>query len=267
VVRYAHLGPTLTAAVTNVLLHPTLFWEALFHNTTPDPIYDNIKAELWLALLVSGGWALVWRPWYALMLVPILAQKLLSNEPGFWGINLHYSIELAPVLALAVTDALLTRPSARVRRLAWSGALAGVAVFTLVTLFVRTSKWYSRPTNNPLVAEHYRSPYPDGAGLHAALAQVPAGVSLSAASCLVPHLLNRREAYLFPVMRTARLVVLLREPTPESVWPVTPDDAKRALIQFQADPNFQTLYEDAQLVVLTRQFAPADSAAIWQPEP
>ena len=267
IVRYAHLGPTLTAAVTNVLTQPALLWDVLFSNTTLEPVYDNIKRELWLALLVSGGWALVWRPWYALMLVPILGQKLLLNEPGFWGINLHYSIEFAPVLALAVTDALLTRQPGKARRLAWGGALAGVVVFTVVTLYVRESKWYNRPTNNPLVAEHYQSPYPDRAGLHAALALVPAGAPLSATSSLIPHLLNRRDAYLFPVLRTARVVALLRDPTPEAAWPVTPDQARQAISQFQADPNFRTLYEDAQLVVLARQFAPTDSAAIWQPQP
>ncbi|OUJ76103.1 DUF2079 domain-containing protein [Hymenobacter crusticola] len=276
VVRYAHLGPTLGAAVSNVLLHPPLLWAALFHNTLPEPAYDYIKAELWFALLISGGWALVWRPWYALMLVPILGQKLLSNEYGFWGINMQYSIEFAPVLALAVVDALRPRQPARavqaprpgrknLQRQAQMAALMGAIVFSLVTFCDRYSKWYNLLNNNPLVSAHYQSPYPDRAGLSVALSQVEAGLPLSATSCLVPHLLDRHDTFLFPVLRTARLVALLREPTEQAAWPLSPDQARQALQQLQKDPNYRTLYEDPQLVVLARNFTPADSTAIWKP--
>ncbi|WP_324674335.1 DUF2079 domain-containing protein [Hymenobacter sp. GOD-10R] len=276
VVRYAHLGPTLSSAVGNVLLHPRLLWATLFYNTLPEPVYDYIKAELWFALLISGGWALLWRPWYALMLVPILGQKLLSNEYGFWGINMQYSIEFAPVLALAVLDTLQASRPERTQnprqprrkdlsRQAWAGALMGAVVFTLATFCDRYSKWYNLINNNPLVSEHYDSPYPDREGLYAALAQVEPGTPLSATSCLVPHLLDRRDTFLFPVLRTARTVALLREPNEQSAWPLKPDEAKKALEQFQHDPNYRTIYEDPQLVVLTRNFTAADSAAIWKP--
>ncbi|SNC76639.1 Uncharacterized membrane protein [Hymenobacter gelipurpurascens] len=267
VVRYAHLGPTLPAAVANVLLHPRLLWDVLLHNTLPDPLYDHIKRELWVAILLSGGWALVWRPWYALMLLPILGQKLLSNDFVLWGINGHYSIELAPVLALAATDALCSWRWGRIRHLAWAGALASVLLFTLDTFSTRFSRWYTPVTNNPLLPEHYTSAVPDRAGLCAALAQVPADVPLSASSSLVPHLLNRQAVYLFPVLRNARLVALLREPGEAAAWPLSPEVARQALAQFQADANYRTVYEDAQLVVLARRFAPTDSAITWKAQP
>ena len=268
--RYAHLGPTLPAAVANVLAHPRLLWATLFQNPLPDASYDYIKLELWLALLVSGGWALLRRPWYGLMLLPILGQKLLSSDYGFWGINLQYSIEFAPVLALAVADALRAhQPGAAAgvgfRRRAWALALAATAGFALVTLYTRRSQWYDRATGNFLVGRHYRFPYADRAGLYAALARVPAGVPLSAASCLVPHLLDRRDIYLFPVLRTARLVALLREPDERAAYPLSPAEARRALAQLQASPGMRVLYQDAQFVLLARRYAPADSAAVWQP--
>ncbi|MGI4872678.1 MAG: DUF2079 domain-containing protein [Janthinobacterium lividum] len=264
-VRYAHLGNSLPAAVGNVLTHPPLLWATLFRNTLPDGSYDYIKLETWLAVLVSGGWALLRRPWYALMLLPILGQKLLANDYAFWGINGQYSIEFAPVLALAVADALrATRsPGLGVRRRAWSAALAGVAVFTVVTLYTRRSQWYDRATGNFLVGRHYRCAY-DRAALTATLAQVPAGIPLSTASNLVPHLLNRRDVFLFPVLRTARLVALLRQPDEQGAWPLGPAEAQQALARLQADPHYRVLYQDAQLVLLSRQFAPADSAAVWE---
>jgi uncharacterized membrane protein len=259
--RYGELGNSLPAIAWHLLTHPSQLWRTLFSNTLPDTAYDYIKLELWAGLLLSGGWALLRRPWYALMLVPILAQKLLANDAGFWGLNYQYSIEIAPVLTLAVADALASRRPASGR---WPWALAAVALFSVVTLYIRRSTWYDRSTTNFLVGRHYRPAYPNRAGLQAALARVPAGVSLSASSSLVPHLTNRRDLFLFPVLRTAGLVALLREPDERGSWPLSPAEAQRAAAQLRADPSYRILYEDAQLVLLARRFVPADSAAIWQ---
>ncbi|RZK61548.1 MAG: DUF2079 domain-containing protein [Hymenobacter sp.] len=261
--RYGALGASLPAIAGHLLLHPSQLWQALFTNTLPDTAYDYIKLELWVGLLVSGGWALLRRPWYVLMLVPILGQKLLANDAGFWGLNYQYSIEIAPVLALAVADTLAgaRRPGAG----RWPWALGVVVLFTVVTLYTRRSTWYDRATTNFLIGSHYRPAYPNPAGLRAALAQVPADVPLSASSTLVPHLTARRDLFLFPVLRTAQLVALLREPDQSGAWPLSVEDAKRAAAQLRTDPAYRVLYEDAQLVLLARHAAPADSAAVWRP--
>ncbi|MDO7884696.1 DUF2079 domain-containing protein [Hymenobacter sp. CA2-7] len=261
--RYGALGASLPAIAGNLLAHPGLLWNTLFTNTLPDTAYDYIKLELWVGLLLSGGWALLRRPWYALMLLPILSQKLLAGDAGLWGLNYQYSIEIAPVLALAVADALAgaRRPAAG----RWPWALGAVVLFTVATLYTRRSTWYDRATTNFLIGSHYRPAYPNPAGLRAALARVPADVPLSASSTLTPHLTNRRDLFLFPVLRTARLVALLREPDEAGAWPLSVANAKRAATQLRTDPAYRVLYEDAQLVLLARQLAPADSAAAWRP--
>jgi uncharacterized membrane protein len=263
--RYGQLGSSLPAIVGHLLVHPSLLWSQLFTNTLPDPVYNYIKRELWVGLLLSGGWALLRRPWYLLMLAPILGQKLLANDASFWGINYQYSIEIAPVLTLAVTDALLTRSlGAGLGRWAW--AVGGVALFTVVTLDGRRSTWYDITANNFLSSSHYHSVYANPTGLRAALARVPAGVSLSASSTLVPYLINRRDLFLFPVLRTAQLVALLREPDERGAWPLSPAQAKQAVAELRADSaKYRVLYEDAQLILLARRFALADSAQVWNP--
>jgi hypothetical protein len=90
-------------------------------------------------------------------------------------------------------------------------------------------------------------------------------VSLSASSSLVPHLLNRRDIFLFPVLRTAQVVALLRTPDERGAWPLSPAEGRRAAAQLRADPAYRVLYEDAQVLLLARRFAPADSARVWQP--
>jgi uncharacterized membrane protein len=265
-VRYAHLGASLPAAVANVLTHPRLLWAVLFENTLPEAGYDYIKLETWVALLLSGGWALWRRPWYLLMLAPILGQKLLANDYALWGINYQYSIEFAPVLALAVVDALCSQAPRRPAPTRWTWAVAGAALFTITTLYVRRSEWYDRAAYNFLQGRHYHSAYPDRAALYAALEQVPAGVPLSSTSRLTPHLLNRRDVYLFPVLRSARLVLLPRTTDANDAWPLPPAQLQAALAALRARPGYRVLYEDAQVMLLARP-APlaADTAEVWQP--
>jgi uncharacterized membrane protein len=256
-VRYRHLGTSLPNVVTNVLLHPQLLGQSLLLNITGDPAYDYIKVELWLVLLLSGGAALLWRPWYLLMLAPVLAQKLLSNDFGLWGINAQYSIEFAPLLALAVAEATrqLRTPVARRRYLLLTLTLA--ALTTVTTLYTRRSKWYSRENSNFLVRRHYRSPV-RVAALHAALAHVPAGAALSAQSNLAPWLTDRTKLYHFPVLRDARYIALLQPPG-ESTWPLNAEQQTRQLARLRARPNIRVVYEDDQFILLERAPAlPAD---------
>jgi len=201
-------------------------------------------------LLLSGGVALVRRPWYLLMLVPVLAQKLLANDYGLWGINSQYSIEFAPLLALAVAETgQQLRSEARRRYFIITLALA--ALTTLFTLYKRQSKWYRKENTNFLVKSHYRSKL-SVAALHAALAHVPDGVALSAQSNLVPWLTNRTKLYHFPVLRDAQYIALLQTPA-ESTWPLSADEHARAIARLRARPNIRVVYEDAQLIVLKRE--------------
>lgn len=176
--RYGQLGDSLPAAIVGHLLaSPRLLWTTLVTNTLSDTAHDYIKLELWVGVLLSGGRALLRRPWYALMLVPILAQKLLASDAGFWGLNYQYSIEIAPVLTLAVTDALLRAGRPATGRWVW--ALAAAAGFMLVMLYTRRSTWYDRTTTNFLLGSHYRPAYPDRAGLRVALARGRPGYRLA----------------------------------------------------------------------------------------
>ncbi|RYU78420.1 DUF2079 domain-containing protein [Hymenobacter persicinus] len=258
-VRFKHLGASLPEVIGNVLRHPGLFWQSLFVNITGDPAYDYIKLETWAVLLLSGGLALLLRPWYLLMLVPVLAQKLLSNDYGLWGINGQYSIEFAPILALAVVETArqLAAPGTRRRYLVVTLSLA--ALTTVVTLYVRRSKWYSRESSNFLVKRHYRSKL-NVAGLHAALARVPAEASLSAQSNLAPWLTNRAKLYHFPVLGDAQYIAVLQPPA-ESTWPLNAEEHAALLTRLRARPNIRVVYEDSQFVLLRRDTVVVGPAA------
>jgi uncharacterized membrane protein len=249
--RYQHLGRTLEEAAWNTLTQPRLLWESLFVNIDPDPAYNYNKLETWLVLLLSGGAAVLLRPWYALMLLPLLAQKLLGNYYALWGINNQYSIEFAPVLALAVAETgLLLRE--RVRRRYYAGTLLLAAAVTLTTLYTRQSKWYQRETTNFLLAKHYRSTAGlDVPRLHAALSRIPTKLPLSAQANLLPWLTERRKLYHYPVLRDAQLVALLK--TSQLPWPMSAERYQQSLQELRRRPDFRVRYEDQQLLVLERR--------------
>lgn len=257
--RYQHLGGSLPEIARNLLTQPTLLVAVLLRNTAGDPASNYIKLELWGVLLFSGGLLTLARPWYALMLGPLLAQKLLANDYGFWGINGQYSIEFVPVLALAAIDtAGYLAPRLRQRLLTATLALATLT--TVVTLYTRYSIWYDRTTANFLQAKHYRSPL-NVPRLHAALARVPADVPLSAQTNLAPWLTNRDSLYHYPVLRAARLVALLKRPF--SAWPLTEEGYQDSLQALRHRTGMRVIYEDDQLLLLSR--IPPGSLATSRP--
>lgn len=251
-VRYQHLGDSLGAALWNVATDPALLFRTLFTNTLPDPAFDFVKMELWVVLVLSGGWLTLWRPWYGLMLLPVLAQKLLSSDGLFWGLNYHYSVEFAPVLALAAIE-VARRVAAPRRARLLTGLVVLAATTTIVTLYTRRSKWYFRETTNFLVGRHYRTPY-DGPRLRAALRRVPASVPLSAHPHLAPWLIERAKLYHFPVVRDARLVALFKDST--HGWPLSPTEYGTAVRRLRADPAWRVAEEDDQFLLLARRSAP-----------
>ena len=60
------------------------------------------KVEFHWMMMIAGGWACLRHPQFLCMLIPIYAQKMLSNAPSFWGVGRQYSIEFVPIISLAV---------------------------------------------------------------------------------------------------------------------------------------------------------------------
>ncbi|MET1043001.1 MAG: DUF2079 domain-containing protein [Microbacteriaceae bacterium] len=68
-------------------------------------LFDPAKAETLLLLgVVTGG--LILRSPITLVLVPTLAWRFLSTNPGYWGPTWHYSAVLMPIVFVALLDAI-----------------------------------------------------------------------------------------------------------------------------------------------------------------
>ena len=247
--RYQHLGNSIGSIASYLLQNPRVVFQHLFLNTTGNPEFNNIKTELYSMILLSGGVAFLFRPWYLLMLLPVFAQKLLTHDFTLWGINYQYSIEFAPVLAVATFEA-----SSRFKLVNQKKYLLLFLVLTLaatsITLVKRKSKWFIKPQIQFQRSLHYRSLF-DRNKLQATLGLIPDNAPVSASSCLTPRLVEREKLYHFPVIRDAAYVLLVKT-TEEGTYPLTPAAYEQKIAQLRQNPAFTIIYEDEQAILFRR---------------
>lgn len=246
--RYAAVGEGFGGILRTAVTRPLYLLGLLFRNHLPvTPEGDYIKLELHLMILVSGGYALLRRPAYLLMLLPIYAQKLFSNEILHWGLNYQYSIEFVPVISAALGHWLLGAAPRPAARLAAAAALLTLAA-TVVSMEVRVSKWHDKSASQFYLPRHYRRDFDVGA-VHRALRQLPPAAAISASSPLVPHLAFRPYVYPFPYVGNADYLVLLRHDNP---YPLTEAQLTRRLEAYRRSPRWRVAYEQGPLIVLRR---------------
>ena len=164
--RYSWMGDNVGQIAIWMLTHP---WQAVkavftdFMGTAP-----GLKAEFFICLLLSGGLLCLFKPNWLLMIVPPVLMKMLASDPGaFWGIALHYNIEVCVVAALAMVPVL---PSTFVQ-------LDNICIFT---------------------ADHYRQPTFDAVAARRMIGEVPSDASVCASTMLSSHLAARDSVYAFP---------------------------------------------------------------------
>ena len=103
--NFSAIGNSPGSIISNLSANPLLPLRLLFVNQIHNPKavgweMDDIKLELYLALIFSGGLLLLKKPQFLIMLIPVLLQKVYNDDVGKWGLNYHYCIEFVPILTL-----------------------------------------------------------------------------------------------------------------------------------------------------------------------
>jgi uncharacterized membrane protein len=140
-----------------------------------------------VATLAIGGFLAVRSP-IALVAVPTLIWRFVSDDANYWGTDYHYSAILMPVMVAALIDALVRLRRDRARR-ARPLVLAAALIATVVLL-------PSHPFAELATATLWSS-NPQAAAIDTALARIPDNVTVSASDNLIPHLTSRDEVTLF----------------------------------------------------------------------
>jgi len=249
--KYSVLGKSFSEAIAHVLLHPVEFVSLMFVNHLNEPLADGIKWELHYVVLLSGGWALLLRPKYLVMLLPIYAQKLFNDEFQKWGLNYQYSIEFVPILSIAVFTVVLSLRTPRAARLLAVGAVLLTMGTTVWKLESQVSRWYVPQRAQFYRAWHYQQGF-DVMELYRALQVIPNGAKVSAQSFIVPHLAFREKIYQFPAVNDADYIVILDKEYP---YPLDAATFQKKEDELLASSDWQVIYAENKTYIFRRSMA------------
>jgi uncharacterized membrane protein len=181
----------------------------------------------------------------ALLVIPIAVERLLSSISSHWGWGGHYTLPLAPLLAMSAGDGLyrLTR-NQTIPILRWPGLRS-----TLVTLSVIFSLII--PGHQPIFrlfsAGHYRIAAGRGEAAEA-LGLIPLDASVVAQASLLPHLSKRAKIFVLDTAAPdADYVIASLNLNP---WPLSDRSEIADLIQQRRAQNYVTIFDQAGWVVL-----------------
>jgi len=234
--KYPVLGGDMKSAVLFMLQHPFDFLKLLFVNHLDDPTYNYEKVWFYAVLFVAGGWALFFRPYYLLMIVPIIIQKELTNQPSTWGCVYQYSIELVPIIGLALFE-VFGKGTIR-----YSPKLIGLIVVLTITgsslfaLSERAKPW-EKARFTFWQKKHFH-PDVDLASAKSLINLIPSDAAVMANSAFVGQLAYRDKCYALPLENDAEYVLLS---TKESSYPISPNELRALIRAKQSDSTWQQL--------------------------
>lgn len=240
---YDALGSGLGDALLNMARDPSLPFEVFFAD-------GGARKLATIALLFFPFLGLVLLSPLAILTVPLLAERMLSSNPNLWGTGFHYSLMIAPILAMGAADGL--------RNL---GRLAGfdprrvgpVAAAAVVALNVAASAALS-PFGALLDASLYSRSRAERAG-YEAMALIPPDASVAALNIFTPHLSHRDDLYALGRGRLLEpdyiLVELSERARPFYSSPLAFRNV-RAAVEAKR-PGYETLMERDGLLLLRRR--------------
>jgi uncharacterized membrane protein len=161
-------------------------WTALGALVTPPLKLET--AILWLAPFCF----LSLRSPFSVLMIPLALERFLSETPTHWGTSFHYSAPVAAIVAMSAGDG-LARIAGRMRsilarqRLVRSVAAVCLLLCSLVPGHLHLWR---------LLSPSYFQIEPAERTGYRALALVPRDVSVVAQAAILPHLSQRKDAYL-----------------------------------------------------------------------
>ncbi|AXI79129.1 DUF2079 domain-containing protein [Peterkaempfera bronchialis] len=224
--NYGSLGPDAGRALSRVLSDPLVLVSAATH-----PL---VKPALVLWLLGSLLFLPLGSP-TALLALPLLAERVLSDNPNHWPVTHHYDAFLWPVLLVASVE---TLGRLRHRRLLGLGALtATVIAASCLGLY-------------GLANPRLWSPSPERKALLQAAALIPDGASVEADNNAAPHLTARTDVVIVDEVPHGRDYVLIQERT--RVFPFTDVTQQQARIRLLLAHGYTTVRRSGGAVLLHR---------------
>ncbi|MBC7694184.1 MAG: DUF2079 domain-containing protein [Burkholderiales bacterium] len=236
--QYSILGNSSKEIITNLIHDPLKIFRALFYSHIEGaPELKNIKFELYTCLLFSGGWMLLLRPQYLVMLIPIIAQKVFSDDFGKWGISCHYSIEFVPIVVLCFYDGIRFLKNHKIKL-----TLAILVCFlTIKTTYdkmeIRDSFYYDKLNGCFYLPEHYKCVF-NRKEVKRVMKLIPENANLSSLNVFAAHLSFRKNIYQYPDVHDAEYVLLA---SAKGSYPVRGFELETKIKEYKQSTEWETL--------------------------
>lgn len=246
--RYGVLGNSFGEILGTILKHPVDTFMLLFRNHLPNPLFNNYKAETHIFILISGGFFLLRKPQFLLMLVPVYFQKMYHNTPVIWSVSMHYNIEFAPIIAACFIMVLASLKIEKTRTiLSWVYLVLTLAV--TIRLCDNTIAYTDKNRIRFYQDGHYQSYYQNDK-VYKALKLIPDNAAVSAMNMFVPHLCNREKIYQFPIVKDATYIILSVR---TNTYPLTRKELVDKLIQLHLSPVWKVVYNEDNVFIFSKK--------------
>ncbi len=235
---YQALGANPLEAIQNIIFHPLKTFFLLFNN--------SLKQQTWLIFLASGGVLTLLKPRYALLCIPVFAQKFFSSNPNYWGHWYQYSIEFAPLIPISAVLFLDQLKFQKMKQI----CIIGIISINLLLSFGMSFFDGTRLTRifNP----SYYKPPSEKYQLETAMKLIPENASVSTQNTLVPHLTNRMKILLFPAVEESQYILL--NENNKNLWPlmnVTELKNQERMLLLN-NPKYQKIFEENGVTLYER---------------
>lgn len=243
--RYDVLGNSFSEIVINILSNPIGLLSLVFNFQDPNFFY---KTEFFFVSIVFGAWACFVKPAYLLMIIPVLAQKFLTNHVFFWGIYGHYYIDFAPVFIIALFEVMLSWKTRSVFKttLLLVSVIAGI---TVTMYILNTTENYILKANAKFWKKSHYSAGWDRNVLIESLEKIPDDAPLSCSNQLGARLYRRADLYLFPKIDNAEFIALMKKGNP---YPLTNEQFEEKLTLLRQNASFFVLEENDEIVIFQK---------------
>jgi uncharacterized membrane protein len=250
--KYAHfhysiLGTNVRESIVYLVTHPIESFRLLFINHQGDPLYDYVKAEVWIFIGVLGC-LMIRKPVYLWMLIPIFGQKMYNDNPSMWGVQGQYTIEFAPILTIAVFDVIRTFNTEKLKKYTAIFMLL-LSVVSAIRVMDNTYSYVEKARIRIYKKAHYNREFSIPKA-YKVISKIPEGAAISAQSAFVPHVALRDTVYTFPHIGQANYILLSPVDNP---YPITPEVFTHKTDSLLHDIHWETIYHSTEFILLKRK--------------
>lgn len=262
-----HYAESLAGKVRYLIKNCQYIWAFLWESPHLDPAYIGIKSEVYLSILMVGGWSFISMPLLIIPIIPLVAYKSLTSDYQTWGILYHYNMEYAVYIPIAFVIWLSTK-SGRSKIYLSILAVFMTHIWLLYLMKNTVSKWYSPEQMVWYRCRHYTSPY-DYRRIHEGLDVIPETSYVTAVSRLLPHFpaqpgrqfhlgycengvsckSNEEGSPVFIDPRTEYMALLRSETNP---WPLKVDEYYALIEYLTHSPKWRLVHDRDNLLIFRR---------------